>query len=184
VLRTDGSDAADLVPQPADTDISALVASMRDTLTVSYVEVGDARPLPPGTGATLYRIAQESLTNILKHAGPGARATLLLQWAPQQVVLQVDDDGRGAAATSDGAGHGVLGMRERATMLGGALIAGPRPGGGYRVRAEIPIPGGRPRGGDAAPLTPTTAPTLPTTIPLPPASPGADHSSPATPPRT
>lgn len=158
VLRTDGHDANDLVPQPADTDVVALVTSMKDTLPVSLIEMGTPRPLPPGTGATIYRIAQESLTNILKHGGPGVKATVLMQWAPQHVVLQIDDDGRGAAAVSDGAGHGVLGMRERAAMLGGTLSAGPRAGGGYRVRAEIPVPGG-PSGPRPEPPT-TPAPPI------------------------
>ncbi len=88
----------------------------------------------------MYRICQESLTNVLKHAGPQARATVLLQWGPASLVLEVSDDGRGAAAADDGAGQGTIGMRERATMLGGTLTLGPKPGGGFRVRAEIPIP--------------------------------------------
>lgn len=166
VLREDDGDVAHLVPQPGDSDIAALVSSMREVLPVSLVEMGAARPMPPGTGSTIYRIAQEALTNILKHGGPGARATMLLQWAPQRVVLQVDDDGRGAAATSDGGGHGLLGMRERATMLGGTLVAGPRAGGGYRVRAEIPIPGGGPSPMPDPPLAPAaqhpTDPPYPT----------------------
>lgn len=168
VLRTDAADGAELVPQPADTDVAALVASMKDTLPVSLIEMGTPRPLPPGTGATVYRIAQESLTNILKHGGPGVKATVLLQWAPQHVVLQVDDDGRGAAAASDGAGHGVLGMRERAAMLGGTLAAGPRAGGGYRVRAEIPVPGERARPADQGGWPPSGAAYQPPTTPAPP----------------
>jgi len=166
VLRDDDGDVAHLVPQPADSDIAALVASMREVLPVSLVEMGAARPMPPGTGTTIYRIAQEALTNILKHGGPSARATMLLMWAPQRVVLQVDDDGRGAAATSDGDGHGLLGMRERATMLGGTLVAGPRAGGGYRVRVEIPIPGGGPSPMPDPPLAPA-APQPPTEPPFP-----------------
>lgn len=173
VLRTDGHETADLVPQPADADVAALVASMKDTLPVSLIEMGTPRALPPGTGATVYRIAQESLTNILKHGGPGANATVLLQWAPQHLVLQVDDDGRGAAATSDGAGHGVLGMRERAAMLGGTLAAGPRAGGGYRVRAEIPVPGGPPLPTRAAVAPPSDHPYAP---PLRPTAPIEDHT--------
>ncbi len=102
--------------------------------------MGTPRRLPPGTGLTTYRICQESLTNILKHAGPSPTVTVLLQWTPGSLVLEVSDDGRGAAAASDGGGQGVLGMRERAAMLGGTLTVGPRPGGGYRVRAEIPLP--------------------------------------------
>ncbi len=130
-----------LSPQPAVDDVAALVAQVRESgVRVSFVRMGVPRVLPPGTGLTVFRICQESLTNILKHAGPDPKATVLLQWATASLVLEVTDDGRGAAAASDGAGQGVLGMRERAAMLGGTLTAGPRPGGGFRVRAEIPIP--------------------------------------------
>lgn len=130
-----------LGPQPAVDDVAALVAQVRDSgVRVSLVRMGTPRTLPPGTGLTVYRICQESLTNVLKHAGPTPAATVLLQWTTASLVLEVTDDGRGAAAASDGGGQGVLGMRERAAMLGGTLSAGPRPGGGFRVRAEIPIP--------------------------------------------
>lgn len=156
VLRTDRPDGAeddgagtgtgtsgpvDLTPQPAVADIAGLVEQVRGSgVTVSFVTVGDPRPLPPGTGLTVYRICQESLTNVLKHAGPDAHAHVLLRWDATSLVLEVADDGRGAAAESDGQGQGVLGMRERAAMLGGTLTVGPRPGGGYRVRAEVPVP--------------------------------------------
>jgi len=142
-LRSAGRAAPvpDLVPQPAVDDVAGLVAQVRDSgVRVSLVRMGTPRTLPPGTGLTVYRICQESLTNVLKHAGPAPTATVLLQWAAASLVLEVTDDGRGAAAESDGAGQGVLGMRERAAMLGGTLTLGPRPGGGFRVRAEIPIP--------------------------------------------
>jgi signal transduction histidine kinase len=129
-----------LAPQPAVDEIHALVEHVKASgLAVSLVRTGTPRRLPPGTGLSVYRICQESLTNVLKHAGPQARVTVLLQWQPAALVLEVSDDGRGAAAV-DGHGHGLTGMRERATMLGGTLSAGPRPGGGYRVRAEIPLP--------------------------------------------
>ena len=142
----------DLVPQPAVADIERLVDQVRDSgMEVSVVRIGTARPLPPGTGLTVYRICQESLTNVLKHGGPGVHASVLLQWAPRALVLEVTDDGRGAASTPDGGGHGQLGMRERAVMLGGTLTLGPRPGGGYRVRAEIPLP-------PVAGITASTAP--------------------------
>lgn len=154
VLRTDASDAEPgpagaatspgppaLRPQPAADQIAELVEQVRDSgLEVSLVRMGAPRTLPPGTGLAVYRICQESLTNVLKHAGPQARATVLLQWGATSLVLEVSDDGRGAAAADDGAGHGTTGMRERAAMLGGTLTLGPRPGGGFRVRAEIPIP--------------------------------------------
>jgi signal transduction histidine kinase len=126
-------------PQPAEGDVVALVEQVRASGTrVSLVRTGDARHLPPGTGLTVYRIAQEALTNVLKHAGPDPRVTVLLSWLPDAIVLQVDDDGRGASADGDGLGQGLVGMRERATMFGGSLAAGPRPGGGFRVLARIP----------------------------------------------
>ncbi len=107
---------------------------------VSLVRMGTSRHLPPGAGLTAYRICQEALTNVLKHAGPDPSVTVLVQWSANALTLEVTDDGRGAAATGDGAGLGLLGMRERAAMFGGSVSAGPRPGGGFRVRAELPLP--------------------------------------------
>ncbi|MCC2335716.1 sensor histidine kinase [Cellulomonas wangsupingiae] len=132
-------------PQPAAEDVEQLVAQMRaGGVRVSFVRLGTPRHLPPGAGLTVYRIAQESLTNVLKHAGPDPGVTVLLQWQPAAVTVEVSDDGRGAAADSDGLGQGLLGMRERAAMFGGTVTAGPRPGGGFRVRATLPTPGGPP----------------------------------------
>ena len=137
--------AAATTPQPAVEDVEQLVAQMRaGGVRVSFVRLGTPRHLPPGAGLTVYRIAQESLTNVLKHAGPDPGVTVLLQWQPAAVTVEVSDDGRGAAADSDGLGQGLLGMRERATMFGGTVTAGPRPGGGFRVRATLPTPGGAP----------------------------------------
>ncbi|GAA3802615.1 sensor histidine kinase [Cellulomonas soli] len=128
-------------PLPAEGDLDALVEQMRASgLHVSLVRMGTPRYLPPGAGLTVYRIAQESLTNVLKHAGPGPRVTVLVHWLPGAVAVEVNDDGRGAAADTDGLGQGVLGMRERAAMFGGTVTAGPRPGGGFRVRAQLPTP--------------------------------------------
>ncbi|HMO10068.1 MAG TPA: histidine kinase [Actinotalea sp.] len=143
VLRADEiDDGIELRPQPATGEIAELVDQVRESgLGVSFVRMGEPRTLPPGTGLAVYRICQESLTNVLKHAGPQAKATVLLQWNPSSLVLEVMDDGRGAAAADDGAGQGLTGMRERAAMLGGTLTVGPRAGGGFRVRAELPIPG-------------------------------------------
>ncbi|WP_454049460.1 sensor histidine kinase [Cellulomonas sp. Marseille-Q8402] len=135
-------------PQPAEHDLEHLVEQVRGAgARASLVRMGTPRRLPPGIGLTVYRICQEALTNVLKHAGPDPAVTLLVQWRPAALVLEITDDGRGAAADSDGAGHGLLGMRERASMVGGTLSAGPRPGGGFRVRAELPLP----------PLPPVTA---------------------------
>ena len=190
VLRNDGHGDAARTPQPAQTDLDTLVANVRDAgLSVSLVRMGTARALPPGAGLTIYRIAQESLTNILKHGGPNTNATVLLQWVQTSLVLQIDDDGRGAAAASVGAGLGLIGMRERATMLGGTLVAGPRPGGGYRVRAEIPIPADAPavphpgqtdEPGDPHPLAPPPGWSGPSDVPQePPAPPQPGPPAPA-----
>ena len=136
-----GSGAAPYTPQPAEHDLESLVEQVRASgVRASLVRMGTPRRLPPGIGLTVYRICQEALTNTLKHAGPDPTVTVLAQWQPAALVLQITDDGRGAAADSDGAGHGLLGMRERASMVGGTLSAGPRPGGGFRVRAELPLP--------------------------------------------
>lgn len=141
VLRDENGDPAALIPQPADTDIATLIAQVKAAgLSVSHVSIGAPRALPPGAGVAVYRIVQESLTNVLKHGGPQASAIVTTAWESAGLTVTVDDDGRGAAATSDGAGHGLVGMRERATMLGGSLTAGPRPGGGFRVQFHIPLP--------------------------------------------
>ncbi|GIG53951.1 sensor histidine kinase [Demequina activiva] len=138
-LLRDADDEAALGPQPSIEDIPALVAATRDGgLDVSFVTTGTPRPLPIGAGLALYRIAQEALTNVLKHAGPAPRAFVQLTWEDGALVLTVSDDGRGAAARDDGNGQGLAGMRERATVFGGTLSAGPRAGGGYLVRATLP----------------------------------------------
>lgn len=128
-------------PQPASGDIQSLIDSMRNSgVRVSLVRMGAPRQLPPGAGLTLYRICQESLTNILKHAGPDPTVTVVQTWSRTNVCLEIEDDGRGAAATSDGAGMGLLGMRERAALFGGSVKAGPRKGGGFRVELNLPLP--------------------------------------------
>ena len=115
---------------------------------------GTPRPLPAGVDLAAFRIVQEALTNVTRHAGP-ATATVLVAYGEQELVVQVDDDGKGVesasgrqATDSDGqdrpSGNGIKGMRERATALGGELTAGPRPGGGFRVSAHLPLNGARP----------------------------------------
>lgn len=130
-------------PQPAEHDVEQLIEQVRGSgVRASLVRMGTARRLPPGMGLTVYRICQEALTNVLKHAGPEPSVTVLVQWGPRSLVVEIADDGRGASAESDGLGHGLLGMRERAAMFGGTVSSGPRPGGGFRVRAELPLPSG------------------------------------------
>jgi signal transduction histidine kinase len=133
---------APLAPQPDDADLEGLVAQAKDTgAQVSLVRVGTPRRLPPGAGLTLHRVAQEALSNVRKHAGPDPRVTVVVRWEADAVVLEVSDDGRGAAAEGTTPGYGLVGMRERATMFGGSVTAGPRPGGGWRVRFTMPLPG-------------------------------------------
>jgi signal transduction histidine kinase len=112
---------------------------------VSLAITGRARKLPPGPALAAYRIVQESLTNVIKHAGPTSRAWVRLNWEPDGLAIEVIDDGRGAGAGLDGidtgGGQGIRGMTERATLHGGRLEARPRAGGGFTVRAQLPYGG-------------------------------------------
>ncbi|MCA0145015.1 sensor histidine kinase [Blastococcus sp. LR1] len=138
VLREGGGE--EYAPQPDVAAIPALVEDVRASgLDVDLIIEGEPRPLPAGPQLAAYRIVQESLTNVLKHAGPASRAWVRLQWRPDALELSVLDDGRGAAAVeSDGQGQGVRGMQERASLHGGRLEAGPRHGGGFGVHAALP----------------------------------------------
>ncbi|HEY3214123.1 MAG TPA: sensor histidine kinase, partial [Actinomycetota bacterium] len=110
-------------------------------LEVRMVSEGRVRPLPFGVDVAAFRIVQEALTNVTRHAGE-ATATVRVSYGERELSLQIDDDGRGPAA--DGAvptGKGIMGMRERVGALGGELQAGPRPEGGFRVRARLPLDG-------------------------------------------
>jgi signal transduction histidine kinase len=110
-------------------------------LDVQIQTEGDPRPLPFGVDVAAYRIVQEALTNVTRHAGAGT-ATVRVTYAERDLTVQVDDDGHGGRAPSaDGAGKGVRGMRERVAALGGELEVGPRPAGGFRVRARLPLEG-------------------------------------------
>ncbi len=160
VLRHDSSDASPRLPQPVDADLDRLIQQVRGSgLKISLVRLGQARPLPPGAGTAIYRICQEALTNILKHAGPDAVATVILQWRRSSIDLRVEDDGRGAGANNDGRGHGLLGMQERATVFGGTLSAGPRPGGGFQVHVNLPVPPSTPTPATGVELGDQQAPT-------------------------
>jgi signal transduction histidine kinase len=135
VLRMD--DDATLAPQASLDQLDALAGEVRGAgLPVDVRVEGRPRPLAPGLDASAYRIAQEALTNALKHAGR-ARATVVVRYGPDAVELEVADDGAGAANGGDG-GHGLIGMRERAALFGGTVAAGPRAGGGFVVRARLP----------------------------------------------
>ncbi|WP_051267476.1 sensor histidine kinase [Nakamurella lactea] len=141
------SDHPDYAPAPTAADVPELVDQLRRAgLPAELMVVGTERELPPGVGLTVYRVVQESLTNVIKHAGPGAKAEVALVYGDNEIQLTVLDDGRGAAAFGDGLGNGLTGMRERVGLLGGTVAAHPRPGGGFLVTASLPTaePGHRP----------------------------------------
>lgn len=140
VLREGDEGQPLTTPQPLQDNIDELIAGVRGTgARVALVRTGEPQALPPGLGLAVHRIVQEGLTNALKHAGPKAHITVGLHWRPGILRLQVDDDGRGAGAISDGQGTGLLGVRERAGLFGGTVLAGPRPGGGWRMQADLPL---------------------------------------------
>jgi len=116
-----------------------LVARARAAgLPVTVTVTGSARPLPADVDQAAYRIVQESLTNVSRHAGL-AQASVCLQYTPDGLTVQIDDDGPGEGGRPGGNGLGLLGMRERVSVLGGQLQAGPQDGGGFRVRADLPV---------------------------------------------
>jgi signal transduction histidine kinase len=143
VLRQ-GDEAPPRTPASGLAHLERLVAGAEATgLQVRTRVEGTPRPLPAGTDLAAYRIVQESLTNVTRHAGP-ASATVLVAYGGKDLTVQVDDDGRGPSAagetgTAKGNGNGIRGMRERVAALGGELTTGPRPGGGFRVRARLPL---------------------------------------------
>jgi signal transduction histidine kinase len=138
VLR--GGEDASIRPLPALADVGALVETVRRSgLAVDLEVLGSARgPMPAGAELTAYRVVQEALTNVLKHAGPAAHAAVVLTWSQRGLRLQIDDDGRGAGADPAGGGQGIIGMAERLALYDGEVEAGPRSGGGFRVTAFIP----------------------------------------------
>jgi signal transduction histidine kinase len=150
VLRPE-ADLDGLGPQPGLADLPRLIEQTRGAgLDVSLATDGVAAGLPARVDLFAYRIVQEALTNVLKHAGPGARAEVRLGTDRRGIVIEVLDDGHGATVLpgpdpddAGARGHGVVGMRERARLLGGTLDAGLRPGGGFSVVAHLPT-GGEP----------------------------------------
>ncbi len=137
LLRTD--DADNRRPTPVADALPELVASYQEhgvetTLRIS----GDRRQLPSTIDTSVYRIVEEALTNVLKHAGPIPRANVSLDYEPDHLVLKVVDNGRGAAAPRQ-PGHGLIGMRERVDVLGGTITAKPVTGGGFAVKVHLPL---------------------------------------------
>jgi signal transduction histidine kinase len=135
MLRHDA--APGLNPQPGLADLGALLERCeRAGLPVELKVEGEPEPLAPGTDLAAYRVVQEALTNAIKHAGP-ARARVTVRYDRDALALEISDDGR-AHPGNGGGGHGLVGMRERVSLYGGEFHAGPRAGGGYTVRAQLP----------------------------------------------
>jgi signal transduction histidine kinase len=130
-----------LAPRPSLSRVDKLVAQARETgLPVDLEIQGEPVPLPAGVDLTAYRLVQEGLTNAIKHAA-ARHAEVRVRYG-DYVEIEVCDDGRGTDArdsASSGGGHGLVGMRERVSIYGGELEAGPRPGGGFRLRARLPV---------------------------------------------
>jgi signal transduction histidine kinase len=137
VLRSPEQGAADLAPVPGSGDLGTLLEQAG--IPVTFSQDGRPRPLAEGADLTVYRIVQEALTNVRKHGGHGVAAAVALRHGQDRVTVTISDDGCGAAAPDDGAGHGLAGMRERVELYGGQVTAGPRPGGGYQVTATLPV---------------------------------------------
>ncbi|MFF7634098.1 sensor histidine kinase [Kitasatospora sp. NPDC008050] len=145
VLRT--ADAIEeYVPQPGVEELPELLEQVRTAgLPVEYSTSGEVRELPRGVELTVYRIVQEALTNVRKHGGPNVSARVAVDFGDRDLNVLIEDDGRGSTdeqlsrGGTDGQGHGLIGMRERIGMVSGSLDAGPRPGGGFRIRAVLPL---------------------------------------------
>jgi signal transduction histidine kinase len=146
ILRdSDGADQA-LSPQPGLLHVDDLAARVTEAgLPVDVTVEGPPVALPPSVDLSAYRIIQEALTNALKHAGR-AHASVHVRYGPGTLELEIVDDGQGASGAGvddhGGGGRGLVGMRERVGLFGGELTVGPRPEGGYRVHATIPLGGG------------------------------------------
>jgi signal transduction histidine kinase len=140
VLKENGGDQrAPLAPQPGMATLDTLLGQVREAgLPVEMRTEGRPVELPPGIDLSAYRIVQEALTNALKYAGP-ARAWVVVRYGDGDLELEIANDGGTDAMEADGGGRGLVGMRERVAVYGGELESGPRPGGGFAVRARLPI---------------------------------------------
>lgn len=142
VLRQEGEPRAVLTPAPGLADLPLLVAQVNQAgLEVTVTETGEPTQASVPVDLTAYRIVQEALTNALKHGGPAAQVTIA--YRPSEVYVEVTDDGHGGQVRrtrpANAIGHGLIGMRERVAVFEGDLVAGPQPGGGFRVAAHLPL---------------------------------------------
>jgi signal transduction histidine kinase len=138
-----GAEQAPLGPAPGLADLEQLAAVTADAgVRVDVEWLGSREPLPADIDLSAFRIIQEAVTNVVRHAGTG-RCLVWIDRQDGQLSIEVTDGGRGAPVSKNspaGTGYGITGMRERAALLGGDLQAGPRPGGGFRVAARLPVP--------------------------------------------
>jgi len=190
VLRGSADAEAALAPQPGIADIDTAVAhSSTAGIPTELVVEGRRRALAPGIELTAYRIVQEALTNVRKHAGRSATATVRIFYGSSSLTVEIIDDGKGAvsALSTAGGGHGLIGMRERVEIYGGSLTSGPRPGGGYAVRAVLPVvdadSSSMPSSSPSPPSTSSTPTSSSSSTPtsLPSSSPTSPSSSSSTP---
>jgi signal transduction histidine kinase len=138
ILRSEDEELA-IGPQPGLGSLQSLVEQMQTAgLPVQLRIEGDPVHLPAGIDLSAYRIVQEALTNVVKHAGDAA-AEVVIRYGPRALELAIIDDGHGRATSRNGAGHGLIGMGERVALYGGTLEAGTQDGGGYAVRARLPF---------------------------------------------
>ena len=141
VLRTDDDPGGPVTPAPGLHDLPVLVAQVAEAgLAVDLRTEGEPRAVSAGVGLAAYRIVQEALTNVIKHAGP-AHASVLVRYTDQDLTVEIRDDGHAGRSGVVTGGQGLVGMRERAAVHGGELIAGPAAGGGFRVKARLPLGG-------------------------------------------
>jgi signal transduction histidine kinase len=151
--RVEGDEPA-LTPAPGIGDLEGLVDQIRAAgVPVKFHTEGEHQPFPQSVELSVYRIVQEALTNVVKHAGP-AEVAVDVTFDDEAILIEVVDNGRGSTngapgpdgvgRSEEGAHHGIVGMRERAGLFGGSLSAGPRPGGGFRVLARLPVASGAP----------------------------------------
>ncbi|WP_373907931.1 sensor histidine kinase [Streptomyces sp. AGS-58] len=134
------SEQSPLAPTPGLADIERLAAATSGAgVRVDVRCSGEQRPVPADIDLSAYRIVQEALTNVVRHADTG-RCRVAIDYGDEELSVEVVDDGRGASGDGSGHGFGLIGMRERAGLLGGHLSAGPRPEGGFRVTARLPLP--------------------------------------------
>ena len=143
VLRDEGTSDAGLIPAPGLADLKTLADRTAEAGVRVDLDIHGGRPpLPAGLDLAAYRVIQEAITNVIKHAVTD-RCRVVVGYADEALNLEITDNGIGAAPSTPGpeTGHGISGMRERVGMYGGEFSAAPRPGGGFRVSARFPLTG-------------------------------------------